>query len=126
VLLNLVGNAIKFTDRGQVVVAVQQDYETGADAILHFSVLDTGVGIPVEKHRDIFEAFTQADVSTTRKFGGTGLGLTISARLVTMMGGRIWVESGELGCGSIFHFTVRCGLLKRDAKLGAAVGVVAG
>jgi signal transduction histidine kinase len=126
VLLNLIGNAIKFTDRGKVVVAVQQEQETDADAILHFSVLDTGVGIPIEKHRDIFEAFAQADVSTTRKFGGTGLGLTISARLVTMMGGRIWVESGEARNGSIFHFTVRCGRLKRDAELGAAVGAVAG
>jgi signal transduction histidine kinase len=126
VLLNLVGNAIKFTDRGKVVVAVEKQQETVTDALLHFSVLDTGVGIPAEKHRDIFQAFTQADASTTRKFGGTGLGLAISARLVTLMGGRIWVESGEGGCGCIFHFTVRFALLKRDAELGAAFRAIAG
>jgi two-component system CheB/CheR fusion protein len=126
VLMNLVGNAIKFTDRGKVVVAVEKQQETVTDALLHFSVLDTGVGIPAEKHRDIFQAFTQADASTTRKFGGTGLGLAISARLVTLMGGRIWVESGEGGCGCIFHFTVRFALLKRDAELGAAFRAIAG
>jgi signal transduction histidine kinase len=126
VLVNLVGNAIKFTDHGKVVVSVSRERQIGDDALLHFTVLDTGVGIPAEKHRDIFEAFTQADRSTTRKFGGTGLGLTISARLVKMMGGRIWVENGEAGCGSLFHFTVRFGLLKRDTEFGSAVRAIAG
>jgi signal transduction histidine kinase len=125
VLVNLVGNAIKFTDRGKVAVSVVRQPDSGDAAVLHFTVLDTGIGIPADKHRDIFEAFTQADVSTTRKFGGTGLGLAISARLVTMMGGRIWVESG-LGSGSVFHFTVRFGLVKRDAKLGAPARAIAG
>jgi protein-histidine pros-kinase len=125
VLVNLVGNAIKFTDRGKVAVGVARQPDTGDSAVLHFTVLDTGIGIPSDKHRDIFEAFTQADVSTTRKFGGTGLGLAISARLVTMMGGRIWVESGQSD-GSVFHFTVRFGSVKRDTKLGAAARAIAG
>ena len=125
VLVNLIGNAIKFTDRGKVAVSVVRQQELGEAAVLHFTVLDTGIGIPLDKHRDIFEAFTQADVSTTRKFGGTGLGLAISARLVAVMGGRIWVESGHSE-GSVFHFTVRFGLVKRDAKLGAASRAIAG
>ncbi len=104
VLINLIGNAIKFTDRGQVSVAIERSPE-GADA-LHFSVRDTGIGIPAEKQAMIFEAFTQVDGSFTRRFGGTGLGLTIASRLVQMMEGRIWVESKE-GEGSTFHFTAR-------------------
>jgi two-component system sensor histidine kinase/response regulator len=104
ILVNLVGNAIKFTDRGEVSVAVERWPET-PDA-LHFSVRDSGIGIPPEKQSLIFEAFTQVDGSFTRRFGGTGLGLTIASRLIQMMGGRIWVESEE-GRGSTFHFTAR-------------------
>jgi len=102
VLVNLISNALKFTEQGEVVVHVQRDGHEGDKDILHFSVTDTGVGIPIEKQKSIFEAFTQADASTTRRFGGTGLGLTISSDLVELMGGRIWVES-ELGRGSAFH-----------------------
>ena len=105
VLSNLVGNAIKFTAKGHVAVRVREDARSGATTRLHFAIEDTGIGIPADKHRTIFEAFSQADGSTTRRFGGTGLGLTISANLVRMMGGRIWVES-EPGRGSTFHFTV--------------------
>jgi two-component system sensor histidine kinase/response regulator len=105
ILLNLVGNAVKFTEQGEVVVQVFSEPQTAAEAMLHFSVTDTGVGIPAEKQGVIFEAFSQADGSTTRRFGGTGLGLTISSKLVRMMGGNIWVES-VLGQGSTFHFTV--------------------
>jgi signal transduction histidine kinase/CheY-like chemotaxis protein len=145
VLMNLVGNAIKFTERGEVVVEVRAEAEPRAEAqrrgdkrreenedkgesalsfspsspssglcasvplrevLLHFSVRDTGIGIPADKVALIFAPFTQADGSTTRKFGGTGLGLTISQRLVTLMGGKLWVES-EQGKGSTFHFTVQ-------------------
>ena len=106
IIINLVGNAIKFTETGEVVVRVALESESEKDVLLHFSVQDTGIGIPREKQKTVFEAFVQADTSTTRKFGGTGLGLTISSRLVHMMGGRIWVESdGENG--STFHFTAR-------------------
>jgi two-component system, sensor histidine kinase and response regulator len=105
VLTNLVGNALKFTDRGHVLVSVREESRTEGSTKLHFSVSDTGIGIPTDKHDAIFEAFRQADGSTTRKFGGTGLGLTISATLVKLMGGRIWVES-QPGTGSTFHFTV--------------------
>ncbi len=105
ILTNLVGNAIKFTDRGHVLVAIREDARVEGRTTLHFTVADTGIGIPSEKHEAIFEAFRQADGSTTRRFGGTGLGLTISATLVRLMGGRLWVESAA-GAGSTFHFTV--------------------
>jgi signal transduction histidine kinase len=105
ILLNLVGNAIKFTERGQVAVRVETKSETNEKIALHFSVSDTGTGIPPEKQEMIFERFTQGDMSTTRKHGGLGLGLTICSQLVKEMGGRIWVES-EIGVGSTFHFTV--------------------
>ena len=105
VLTNLVGNALKFTERGHVLVAVREDARAEGRTTLHVSVTDTGIGIPPAKHEAIFEAFRQADGSTTRRFGGTGLGLTISATLVRLMGGRLWVESVP-GAGSTFHFTV--------------------
>jgi CheY-like chemotaxis protein len=104
VLSNLIGNAIKFTEQGHVLLEVRQDAHNEGSTMLHFEVADTGIGVAPEKHATIFEAFSQADGSTTRRFGGTGLGLTISATLVRMMGGRIWIES-EPGHGSTFHFT---------------------
>ena len=104
VLTNLVGNAIKFTARGHVMLEVREDARSDGSTRLHFQISDTGIGIPVDKHATIFEAFSQADGSTTRRFGGTGLGLTISSNLVHLMGGRMWVES-EPGSGSTFHFT---------------------
>ena len=105
ILLNLLGNAIKFTEQGEVVLRVTTDEPPSDDVVvLHVSVKDTGVGIPLERQRSIFDAFTQADGSITRKYGGSGLGLTISSRIVQLMGGRLWLES-EPGRGSIFHFT---------------------
>ncbi|MGC1200134.1 MAG: ATP-binding protein [Candidatus Acidiferrales bacterium] len=109
VLMNLVGNAVKFTRTGSIVVSVEKQNQEGRSIVLHFEVRDTGIGIAREKQRLIFEAFTQADNSTTRKYGGTGLGLTISKGLVESMGGRIWVES-QPGAGASFHFTARVGL----------------
>src|SRR5206468_148352 len=105
ILVNLVGNAIKFTERGEVAVRVDAEAVTADRVTLRLSVQDTGIGIAAEKSRLIFDAFAQADASTTRRFGGTGLGLAISRRLVERMGGRIWLDS-ELGSGSTFHFTV--------------------
>ncbi|MEP7307577.1 MAG: response regulator [Acidobacteriota bacterium] len=104
VLTNLVGNAIKFTASGHVLVEVREDSRREGRTALHFQVSDTGIGIPADKYAAIFEAFSQADGSTTRRFGGTGLGLTISSTLVHLMGGRIWVES-VVGTGSTFHVT---------------------
>jgi two-component system, sensor histidine kinase and response regulator len=109
ILINLTGNAIKFTERGEVVIRVERWSETAEEVELHFSVKDTGIGIPLDKQQHVFRAFSQADSSSTRTFGGTGLGLTISSQLVEMMGGRIWLESEE-GRGSTFHFTVRLGV----------------
>jgi two-component system, sensor histidine kinase and response regulator len=106
IVVNLVGNAIKFTDRGEVVLRVQADSSRDGKVELRFSVMDTGIGIPLEKQALIFEAFSQADSSTTRRYGGTGLGLAISAQLVDLMGGRISVDS-QPGRGSTFHFTAR-------------------
>ncbi|CAN5820453.1 hypothetical protein BH23GEM9_BH23GEM9_15850 [soil metagenome] len=106
VLVNLVGNAIKFTEEGEVVVDVRTFEESVDDVTLHVQVRDTGPGIPADKHETIFDAFRQADSSTTRKHGGTGLGLAISSQIVGLMNGRMWVES-EVGKGSTFHFTAR-------------------
>jgi len=105
IVMNLAGNALKFTERGEVILSVEVVSRTEKDIELHFTLSDTGIGIPADKQSQIFEAFKQADGSMTRKYGGTGLGLAISSRLVEMMGGRIWVES-ELGKGSRFQFTV--------------------
>ena len=115
VLLNLVGNAVKFTPHGEVVVRVEAQSAIGSNTLLHFQVIDTGIGIPEEKQATIFEAFAQADGSLTRKYGGTGLGLTISSRLVEMMGGRIWVDS-QPGRGSTFHFTAQFGAVATSTR----------
>ncbi len=104
VLLNLLDNAIKFTTRGGVSLSVTQEGSSDSKVMLHFAVIDTGIGIPPDKQATIFEAFSQADTSSTRRYGGTGLGLTISYQIATMMEGRLWVENGP-ACGSIFHFT---------------------
>ncbi len=106
VLLNLLDNAIKFTSKGGVSLAVSQEEGPDGQSLLHFAVTDTGIGIPASKQKTIFEAFSQADTSSTRRYGGTGLGLTISFQLAAMMGGRLWVES-QPGSGSTFHFTAR-------------------
>jgi len=105
VLTNLVGNALKFTEAGHVLVSISETARSAGVSHLKFSISDTGIGIPADKHAAVFEAFRQADGSTTRQFGGTGLGLTISSTLVGLMGGRIWVES-EPGAGSTFFFTL--------------------
>ena len=112
ILVNLVGNALKFTEKGEVLVTLEladqePDRTIAAESalLLHFSVRDTGIGIPADRMDRLFRSFSQVDVSTTRKYGGTGLGLAISRRLVEMMGGAIWVESIP-GCGSTFHFTL--------------------
>jgi signal transduction histidine kinase/CheY-like chemotaxis protein len=106
---NLVGNAVKFTERGEILVQTDIESRDAETAVVRFSVRDTGIGIPQEKQQRVFEAFSQADGSTTRKYGGTGLGLTVSSRLVKMMGGRMWVES-DAGRGSCFYFTARLGV----------------
>jgi two-component system sensor histidine kinase/response regulator len=108
VLLNLVGNSLKFTERGEIEVRVQTETQTVEGTLLRFTVRDSGIGIPVDKQHTIFGAFSQADSSTTRKYGGTGLGLTIAGQLVGLMGGKLWVES-EAGTGSTFSFTVQFG-----------------
>lgn len=118
IVVNLVGNAIKFTEHGEVVVQVNVETHGEPDILLHFSVTDTGIGIPAEKQQHVFEAFAQADSSTTRKYGGTGLGLAISAQLCELMNGVMWVESEE-GRGSTFHFTAHFGKPGTPAKKAA-------
>jgi two-component system sensor histidine kinase/response regulator len=111
IVVNLVGNALKFTEKGEVTLQVERESSEDNKILLHFAVRDTGIGIPAEKQAHIFKAFSQADASSTRKYGGTGLGLTISRRLVEMMEGRIWVES-TAGKGSTFHFIAPFGIGK--------------
>ncbi|MBI2427199.1 MAG: response regulator [Ignavibacteriales bacterium] len=111
ILLNLINNAIKFTDNGEVFVSVNEESKRDDQSVLLFAVKDTGIGIPKEKIDVLFKAFTQVDASTTRKFGGTGLGLAITRRLVELMGGRVWIESEE-GKGSIFYFTISVGTVQ--------------
>jgi len=115
ILINLSNNAVKFTDSGEIVVSTELVKKDGDQATLKFSVQDTGIGMTPEQAARLFQPFMQADSSTTRKYGGTGLGLTISKRLAEMMGGEIWVES-EPGCGSTFSFTANFGLGKEEAK----------
>jgi CheY-like chemotaxis protein len=122
IMLNLISNALKFTERGEIVVRVTQDPAISGGGRLHFAVSDTGIGIPKAKLEDIFESFTQVDSSTTRKYGGTGLGLTISRSLARMMGGEIWVESEE-GRGSVFHFTVNLTVAEKSLPAAAASGL---
>jgi two-component system, sensor histidine kinase and response regulator len=129
IVVNLVGNAIKFTDQGEVLVEVRRHQEAtpytskpedNQEMVLHVSVRDTGIGIPVEKHHLIFEPFTQADGSTTRKHGGSGLGLAIASHLVELMGGRLWVES-TVDQGSTFHFTAKFDVLRRPLSTPTSV-----
>jgi signal transduction histidine kinase/CheY-like chemotaxis protein len=117
VIVNLVGNAIKFTGKGDVLVSADREWQTPDEVCLRFAVRDTGIGIAPEKLTVIFEAFAQADGSSTRQYGGTGLGLSISTQLVEKMGGRIWVES-EVGTGSTFYFTARFGIAALPAASG--------
>ena len=116
VLLNLVDNAIKFTHEGEVIVYVAIQSQTESDVFLHISVVDTGIGIPADKQRSIFGAYNQADVTTVRRYGGTGLGLAVSAQLVNLMGGRIKIKS-QLGQGSRFRFTARFNLQQNRREM---------
>jgi PAS domain S-box-containing protein len=128
ILFNLVGNAIKFTAEGQVALSAEVELIENGTCVLHFNVADTGIGIPESKQSVVFDAFTQADASTTREFGGTGLGLTITSRLVAMMGGKIWVKS-EPGKGSEFHFTIKVsegGIAAAQPASGLPDGILCG
>ena len=109
ILINLVGNAIKFTNAGKVSVRADLKSQSASECVVHFTVADTGVGIPADKQLLIFEPFTQVDGSITRKFGGTGLGLSITAGLIELMGGQVWLESAP-NEGSTFHFTITMGV----------------
>ncbi|MCC9075025.1 response regulator [Litorilinea aerophila] len=118
ILLNLISNAFKFTDQGEIVVTVNA-VDSGEGHILHFSVRDTGIGIPRDRLKRLFKSFSQVDASTTRRYGGTGLGLTISQRLAELMGGRMWVESQE-GVGTVFHFLIKSPHLAQDTAAAQA------
>jgi signal transduction histidine kinase/CheY-like chemotaxis protein len=122
IVLNLVGNAIKFTEAGEIVVRAALDGDTPEGVALRFEVADTGIGIPLDKQAQVFEAFAQVDGSVTRRFGGTGLGLAISSQLVRLMGGRLWLES-EPGRGSTFHFNSRFALQDEIAQEPTPVAV---
>ena len=122
IVVNLAGNAIKFTPTGEVVIGVALEAETDEKIRLHFSVSDTGIGIPSEKSAAIFESFSQADGSITRHYGGTGLGLAISRQLVALMNGRIWVDSRQ-GKGSTFNFTAQFGHGRVEPAMPATVDV---
>ena len=115
VLINLTSNAIKFTQRGEVVLRVVRQAHGPGVEVLHFSVADTGIGIPLQQQKHIFESFVQADASTTRKYGGSGLGLAIASQIIALMEGRLWVES-EAGKGTTFHFTVRLQVPERQPE----------
>ncbi|OOG23379.1 hybrid sensor histidine kinase/response regulator [Thioalkalivibrio denitrificans] len=125
VLINLIGNALKFTERGEVEVTVRAVGGNSDDLRLHFAVRDTGIGIPEEAQARIFETFEQADASTTRRFGGSGLGTTISRQLVQLMGGRIWLES-RVGEGTTFHFDLPFDRQARTSELDEGAADVGG
>lgn len=117
ILVNLLGNALKFTPAGNVLVRATVESNGPQEIQIGFAVTDTGIGIPPEKQKVIFDPFAQADGSMTRKYGGTGLGLSISMRLVELMGGRMGISS-EPGKGSTFHFSVRLTRFKQDERQG--------
>ncbi|HEY3767202.1 MAG TPA: PAS domain S-box protein [Candidatus Angelobacter sp.] len=121
VLMNLIGNAIKFTEQGEILVLVKKLTDASGENTVQFSVSDTGIGVPAEKQNTIFEAFAQADSSSTRQYGGTGLGLAIASQLVALMGGRIWLES-DPGKGSTFHFTACFGTATENLQNATANG----
>jgi CheY-like chemotaxis protein len=121
ILINLIGNAIKFTEVGEIILAVDHDPTAAEPGSLRFTVTDTGIGVARDQLDAIFSNFTQADSSTTRKYGGTGLGLAIAQRLVGLMDGRIWLES-EVGKGSKFSFTARCGVAPRMVRAALKAG----
>jgi two-component system sensor histidine kinase/response regulator len=132
ILVNLLGNAVKFTTLGEVVLQIDvppidgdETADADASSLVHFSVRDSGIGIAPDRQAKIFEPFEQGDGSTARMYGGTGLGLPICAQLVTLMGGRIWLES-ELGRGSTFHFTARLGIPSPSSRTRQQPAVVAG
>ena len=125
VLINLAGNSIKFTEKGEIAIAAEVDSQDSDTIVLRFAVRDTGIGIPAEKQAGIFEAFSQADATTTRKYGGTGLGLTISAQLVELMQGKIWIES-EVDKGTTFYFTAKFEVLSAKSLTPEMVGSATG
>ena len=125
ILVNLIGNAVKFTEAGEVGVTVAFEQQESSEPVLHLAVTDTGIGIPVEKQVLVFDAFSQADGSISRKDGGTGLGLAISSKLVQLMGGCMWLDSVP-GRGSTFHFTVKVSIEETAAAADAATEQLAG